>query len=287
MKKNIITFLVCFFILDGCVKRKKNVVTLDETKIVASATTVQKKEQQQEEKKTEQIQSPRFPAVIKAENTSAIGFQNSGIVTNINVKAGDFVKKEQLLAALDATEAVLALENAKIDLETKKILFQQEEKKYASYLSLFKSGSLSKAAFEDEENISKIARLNYAAAENNLKTKEQALKLTKITAPYDCVISKSYKSLGDFVTPGVPVFDVVQMNDLSVFAQIPFAFFEKIKIGMTLSVLNPLTNQKTKMVVNKIVPVIDAQTHTFDVYGQISRTNSVFIPGMYVEIILE
>lgn len=293
MKKNTIMLIAFYLAIASCVKGKTNNLSLDETKIAEPkkadevAELKHLEDPHQEAKEDKQLRAPRLPAVIKAENASSITFQVSGIITKINVKAGDVVKKGELLAVLDSTEAQLALEIAKSDAESKKIMLQQEEKKYASYSALFKSGSLSKITYEDEENTAKLAKLNYESAQNNVKVKEQILQFTKIVAPYDCVISKSYKSLGDFVTSGTTVFDIVQMNNLSVFAQVPFALFEKIKIGKTFFISNPINKQKTTMVVEKIVPVIDSQTRTFDVYGKISNPSSVFIPGMYVEIILD
>lgn len=310
MKKQILIIISTVLLsVSGCIKNKKDMIVLDETKIQENKQTPENIDLQKSAKESEQtnnqdevqeigatqqkgkslhsIESPRLPAVVKSENSSSISFQISGIITKINVKAGDVVKRDQLLAVLDSTDASLALENAKIDSESKKIIYQQEAKKYESYLSLFKNGSLSKVAFEDEESNAKLAKLNYESAENNVKTKEQSLKLTRITAPFDGVVSKSHRSLGDFVTPGTQVFDVVQMNDLVIFAQVPFEFFGKITAGMILKTFNPINREQTKMEVQKIVPIIDAQTRTFDIYGKITDTNPTFTPGMYVEIILE
>ena len=121
----------------------------------------------------------------------------------------------------------------------------------------------------------------------NLKAKKYSLKLTQLTAPFEGVISNSYKSLGDFVTPGTTVFDLVQTTDLSVFAQVPVAFFGKFKTGMIFSIINPLNGDKGNMTIQKVVPVIDTQSHTFDIYGKINELTHSFFPGMYVEIILK
>lgn len=291
--KNIfkICFIITLVLLQSCTKTKKEVAVLsDKPPVTAVAEKVTTQETAiPAPTKTPRIntESPRLPAIIKAENVSGLGFQVSGIIKKLNVKAGDEVKKNQILASLDSTLAGLDKENAKIDLASKEVTFHQVERKYTSYSSLFKTGVLSKITFEDEENNYKIAELNFESAKLNLKAKEYALQLTSLTAPFDGVISKSYKSLGDFTTPGSSVFDLVQTNDLSVFAQVPVAFFGRIRTGMIFSILNPLTEQTGNMTVQKVVPIIDTQSRTFDIYGKINEAAHNFFPGMYVEIILK
>jgi len=298
--KHIYKILVLTSILFiGCTKTKKEAASLpeklsDETSQTKDTTEGDvSKESSEVLKNTDGksasknlLESPRLPAVIRAENNTSLSFQSSGVITDINVKAGDFVKLDQVIALLDDTNEALSVESAKLELKSKHIVFNQVQKKYQSYLSLSKTGALSQIALEDEENNFKLAKIAYEASAISLKAKEFALKQTRLTVPFDGVVTKSYKSLGDFVTPGTSVFDIVQSDDFSVYAQVPVAYFGKMKVGMTFGLINPLNEQKGKMTIQKVIPVIDTESHSFDIYGKVDGLSKNFVPGMYVEIIL-
>ncbi len=302
-KMPILLIFVIFIFLKsiGCTKTKTKVATLPDTQFIETVSQkvdetkkliLQTAETQNtlvhaKEIKSQQLTLPRISAIIQPENNSVLSFQMSGLITEIKVKAGDFVKKNQVLASLDHTNETLAVQNSKFDLESKQLLSQQAKNKYSRYFSLFKKKTVSQSAYEEVENEFKLSKLNDNSAAINLKSKEYALQLTQLTAPFDGVITKSYKSLGDFTTIGAAVFDLVQSNDFSVYAQVPVAFLGLIKVGMIFSILNPMNAQKETMTVQKVVPVIDPQSHTFDVYGKINDIKNTFVPGMYVEIILK
>lgn len=278
-------FIGIILILTGCTKTKTDLAVLSANPPVSAVQEIDIDQLSGEsQSKTEFL---RIPAIIKSEYSSAVGFQTSGMIAKLNVQVGDFVKQNQELASLDFTAASLDLENAKLDLENKTIAFKQTQKRYTRSLALFKSGNLSKVALEDEENNFKISKINCESSEVNLKAKNHALQLTKLTAPFDGLITKSYKSLGDSTHAGAPVFDLMQIHNLSVFAQVPAAYFNKIKIGMMFSLFNPLNDETGSITIQKVIPVIDAQTHTFDIYGKINEITNNFVPGMYVEIIMK
>lgn len=274
-------------VLTGCSKKQATLAKLPEPIKTESNKPEKTNEPIIENIQTPQEDAPRLPAVIKAENKSSIGFQTSGVISKIYVQPGDVVKSNAVLAALDSTTPQFDLENAKLELETKKIVYEQAKKKYERFTNLSHTGALSKASLEDEENNYKIALLNLSSAETSLKAKEFALTLTKLNAPFDGVISKSFKSIGDFVSSGTPLFEIVQNNDLSVYAQVPVSYFNKFKVGMIFSFSNPITQQSGQMTIHKIVPVIDDQSHTFDIYGKINSSIQTFAPGMFVEINLK
>jgi len=230
---------------------------------------------------------PRIPAYIKAENQSAIGFSISGSITNIYFRAGDEIKQGQILASIEDNQAIIDVKTARIDVSVKKLAFEQQEKNTQRMEKQYKSGIVNLAALEKEKNILESKNLEYQSAQVTLAGKEFTLKLTKIMAPYTGVITKVEKSIGDYVSTGISVFQITQSKNNKLFAQIPITYFNQLKVGMKLEVRNPNTNNNGEAIIKRVVPVIDTTTKTFDIYADITSFTEKLAPGVFLEIKLK
>lgn len=281
--------------LCGCWKSKNN-ASLPEKPPAVEGAAPQKEDKKSEpasatpaatdENKIETQAAPHIPATVRAENKSAIGFQISGVITKVIAKAGQVVKKGTLLATLEDTQARLDLKSAEIDLKSKNFTYALEKKKYARAEEQFKIGLISQGALDNSKNLLESAELAFNSAQNKLESQRFALTQTQLTAPFNGVISQSYKSIGDSVSPGNAVFDLVENNKFIVYAQIPIPYYPKIKAGMTLTISDPLREHKGQIVIKRVVPVMDNASRTFDIYADIVSFNRDLIPGEYIEIIL-
>lgn len=279
------------FILLSCTKNKN--ATLPQKPPAVESPASQKESASPEPKalsSTENKKDPqadlRIPATIRAENKSSIGFQTSGVVKNIIAKAGQLVKKGATLATLENIQAQLDLKSAEIELKSKNFSYELEKKKYARAVEQFKIGLISQGALDNSKNMLESAELNYNSAQNKLETQQFALAQTQLTAPFNGVIAQSYKSIGDSVSPGAAVFDIVENNKFIVYAQIPILYYPKIKVGMTLSISDPLRAYQGQIVIKRVVPVMDNASRTFDIYADILNFNRELIAGEYIEITL-
>jgi multidrug efflux pump subunit AcrA (membrane-fusion protein) len=133
-------------------------------------------------------------------------FRTSGHVTRVVVKAGDLIKKGQLLAELDTTDLLNQLQQAKIDLEVAtadlaKNKAQAEfnlEKAKTDVSILQKQVELGKLNVQQAQGLDKErAQLNLAITQDNLTMAEAALKLAaqQDTSYLDQAVKRSELSL--------------------------------------------------------------------------------------------
>ncbi len=230
---------------------------------------------------------PRIPASIKAENQSSIGFLTSGTISNIYVKAGEEVKQGQLLASLAEKQASIDVRSAQIEVENKKLLLEQQEKKLTRITQQQKNGIINTTTLENEKINTKTAILNLKNAQVTLESKEFILKANKLYAPYSGVISKILKNVGDYLSEGTPALQITQMKNLSLYTQMPITYFNQIKLGMKFDVINPISGEKGTAIIKRIVPVIDQSTRTFDVYADVKNYSGTLVPGTFLEINLK
>ncbi|MDD3119176.1 MAG: efflux RND transporter periplasmic adaptor subunit [Victivallales bacterium] len=119
-----------------------------------------------------------YPAKVRSFQRVKLAFQVSGQIIDFPIKAGDRVKKGQVIAALDPRDfrntldaAVAAYKVAKAD--------------YERYRKLIDKNAVSVSEFENK-------RKAYEMAEATMKIDQKALSDTKLPAPFDGIVAGTY-----------------------------------------------------------------------------------------------
>jgi|GEM_PF-1513510 len=151
---------------------------------------------------------------LEMDKKAYLSFGMTGTVKEVLVDSGDTVKKDQVLARLDAPSLEAGVETAEIQVELARIQMSMAQQQYD------RAGETWKAPeglefLEDmveflvgmmgpDESAAKasldMARLNWEMARLNLEMVKENLKMAKIVAPHDGVISEITISEGQALT---------------------------------------------------------------------------------------
>ena len=258
-------------------------ITLEQTK---SGTTSQKSTSNETINTLVPEDLPRISATVKPLNKTNLGIQSNGQIIKILVRPGDFVQKNQVLVQVDNTQLKLELEKSQLDLHAKETQWHTEQKKYSNQLEQLKSGIISQKSIDNEKNNLENVKIEYESAQIQLHSKKKYFENSYLKAPYSGTISQTFKSLGDYVTEGTPVLEMIQNNHLFIYAQVPISFYSLFQKQKEFQYVNPLTQQKGQIQVEKIVPMIDSSSRTFDIYAKFKDDIQKQLPGDYIEILL-
>ncbi|MGE5621147.1 MAG: efflux RND transporter periplasmic adaptor subunit [archaeon] len=200
MKKRVVTFsflavglLLAYFLL----LRSPRTDTVKQEKIlgdVAVNVTVAKK--------GKISNSISLVGVIQANKDINIISETQGLVTGVNVKVGDNVGQEAVLAEVDDVIMQSNLASAEINYLKARRDFERSE-------VLFQENSISASQLD-------LARLQLKAAENQLTVAKKQLSNTKITAPVTGTINTRNVEVGTMVQPGMVIANIVDISTLKV-----------------------------------------------------------------------
>lgn len=129
--------------------------------------------------------------IVKSENEATLSFLTSGRVTYIGFKVGDSVKKGQLIASLDPTQAQEAYSKAEATYKSA----QSSLNKVLDdiHLSQYGSGGFSNIGSSNEtmtqKNLREEAEMTRDGAYQDLQSARKDLEWTTIIAPFDGIIS--------------------------------------------------------------------------------------------------
>ena len=173
---------------------------------------------------------------LVASQAGEVAARIDGPIASFEVEVGDRVAKGDIIAVLnddilesrrDLAEAALAL--TKAQLETNRAEAALAKQALDRMERLRKSAAFSQARYDDahqQVNIAlqrvREAQAMIARAEAELRFNQINLDYTRVSAPYDGVITRRLTETGAYVQVGDPVVFMISDQNLEVEAEVPF-----------------------------------------------------------------
>lgn len=134
------------------------------------------------------------------------------------------------------------------------------------------------------------AYLSAKMAETDSKIAHKALSDTKLLAPFNCVITKQFKSLGESSIGGEngsTVYEIYETSSPEIRFQAPESLLGEVKIGDAIDIEIPALKLSLPGKVIRYVPIISDQSRTFLIIAQLDKPDSRVVPGYFAEGVLK
>lgn len=177
------------------------------TGIVLGLSACSNAEQKQEESKTVKVvevkeydsESTRsYTFISQPYRVSELSFRVGGPVNVFDVQNGQFFRKGQLIAAIDDRDFVIREKRAEA-------VFVQAEADYKRISALYEKDNISAASYEK-------AKADFEKAEADYNDAKNALNDTRLYAPFDGYIQKTYIDKFSDVKPSMPVVTFIDLS---------------------------------------------------------------------------
>jgi len=126
--------------------------------------------------------------------------ETNGRVTQILVEEGSRVSKGQTLVKVDP-------EYASLDLQSAESSYQKLKTDMERYQSSYETGGVTKAQLDEITH-------NLRLAETQVRQARRRVQDAFITSPISGIVNKRHVEMGAFVSPGTPLFDIVDVSKL-------------------------------------------------------------------------
>ena len=131
-----------------------------------------------------------------------------------------------------------------------------------------------------------VARSSLAGARAEARRQSALLARHSLKAPFDGVISQKQTEVGEWVTPGTSVLELVSLEDLRADLSVPQEYFPRVSKNDRLEVrLGGDSGPAYPATISAIVPVNDPSARTFLVRAQLESPPAM-TPGMSVRATL-
>ena len=222
-----------------------------------------------------------FAGSVTAVRSSSLSTAIGGLVADLRVDAGDRVDPGDVLLKLDdelarfqlASDEAAERRTRQAVTDARRRLTEAQELREKQTIAETAVRDLESEVIEDEAELARAA----AVAGRSRAT----LDRHTLVAPFGGVISVRSTDLGEWVTPGSTVFELVSLEELYVDIQVSEAYLGAIETGMPLTLsVSGSTGQTVPAAVAATVPVTDPTARTFLVRARTDTASAALLPGM-------
>ncbi len=222
----------------------------------------------------------RLSGSLTAEKHSMLSPRVDGLISNVNVDSGSRVKQGDVLLQLDPTMSEYELTQAKASV-TRVIADRNEADrmvKEAEGLVTRKTLPQNELAIRKASLALKNAELLSAKASQALI--EETLRRHQLIAPFSGVISNKMSEMGEWVSRGDPVLELVNLDEIRLDINVPQEHYADINRGASVTVISDAyPKQRLKAKIQSVVPVSNSLVRAFLVRVTLDNKTLSLLPG--------
>lgn len=206
-----------------------------------------------------------YTGIVEAEEYSKLAFKVSGPLIEMNVDAGQKVKKGTVIAAVDPLDYNLQFEANKAAFLTSKSQMERNKK-------LLAMQAISRQDYE-------IAEANYIKARSAYETSQNTLEDTKLRAPFDGFVEVKYVENYQKVQPGESIIKLVNPDKLEVSFILPETNVRLTREKMKVAV--EFDTYKGKWFTARVKEFVDASPDGSGIPVRLAITDPLFNRDLY------
>ena len=192
-------------------------------------------------------------------------------IQQINVKIGDRVEKDQVVAVYETDNPTANYRQAKIALEN-------TEKLYNRMKAVFAEGGISQQDMDNIESQYKVAQENFNATE----------KLIRVKSPIKGIVVDVFVEPGEPVKSGDKICKIAQINKLRAKVYVDEIDMNEFHLGQTVQIKwNALPDEAFEGTIHKISISADPEKRGFMVEALINNENDKLRPGAFVNVAIQ
>ena len=175
-----------------------------------------------------------------------LSFQVSGIIKDVLVEEGDYVKKGDILAKLDDRDYLAKYNQALYQEQANKAQAKEDLDKYKRNIELCKDGTISKQECDTLLNKKDLSSAQYLNSKANKDFQKNQLDYTTLIAPQDGIISIRSQEKGARVNANQIVYVMNLTHPVWVRTYVSERDLGNIKYGKKATILTDTIDIKTK-----------------------------------------
>ncbi|MCC6385560.1 MAG: efflux RND transporter periplasmic adaptor subunit [Bacteroidia bacterium] len=207
---------------------------------------------------------------VSGDQDVIVSAQAMGSVTSVLVKTGDKIIRGQLMATIDDRIIRQSMESVQVQYNLAKTIYDRQKNLW------------------DQQIGSEIQFLNAKTQKESLEKQLAALQdqldLTRIKSPIDGTVDQVNVKAGQTVSPGIPVFRVVNLEELKVKAEVAESHINTVKQGNQVTLIFPDMNKEIQTRLDYSGKAINTLNRSFNVEVHLKKSDGVFYPNQVVVV---
>ena len=198
--------------------------------------------------------------LIYSQSSPSVAVEVSGRVIEIIADVGDEVKAGDILAIIAPEKYNLQYSQSKAEIARLTALLINQELDLKRAEKLFNDNLVSEEMMDRTRAEFSALKEQMNAADAQLRNAKRLIEETNVKAPIDSKVSSKNIDAGDYVQPGMVVYELVDTINLKVDLSFPEYMSPKLKRGLEVQITSPTNpNEIVKSIIKDIKPNINSR----------------------------
>jgi membrane fusion protein, multidrug efflux system len=202
---------------------------------------------------------------IRAVHETSIGSKLLARVVEVNLKAGQKVKKGDVLVRLDDTDLQAKLQQTKAAVASIEAVRNQAATDEKRYASLIESRAISRQEYEKTVLALRSATADLRRAQETVNEVQATLDWATVRSPIDGTVIDKKVDAGDMVTPGQMLLTLFDPTRMQLVASVRESLTRRLQVGQSIGVKVEGLNKQCSGTVSEIVPEAQSASRAFQV----------------------
>lgn len=224
-------------------------------------------------------------ATIKAKQTTIISARILARIEQIKNRAGDFVKKGDLLIQLEQNDLKSQVLQAKQNINAMQARVKEAKQNLDRSVELFKTKLISEFELDKNRTNYQTIYAELTAAKQVFSQAQTTLSYATLIAPIDGRIVDRFAEPGDTAQPGIKLLSLYNPLSLRVEAHVREQLALTLTHGQSIEIELPSVKKIIIGEIEEIVPAANTGSRSFLVKARITYHENL-LPGMYARMLI-
>lgn len=227
---------------------------------------------------------PAISGSLDAALNATVRAQIAGSIISTDADVGQTVRKGQTLGRIDASGLQDAYLSAKSAVSSAEATAAVAQRNLQRSQTLLQAGAIAQRDLETAQTQASSAQAALDDAKSRLATAQKNFDNTRITAPFDGIVSQKSVSPGDVVQPGGALFTVVDPSTMRLVAAVPSDQLSMLSVGTDVTfTVTGYGSQEFHGTVTRVSPSVDPTTRQVQIIVSIPNRGHTLITGLYAD----
>lgn len=226
---------------------------------------------------------------VSSSRIALLSTQVAGLIAELHVDAGDRVRRGDAILELDRELSEIALDSAEASAARAKESLADSQRRLQEAERLETQNNIAASEVRSLEAQVRIDAAALRAAQAEVRRREAELARHRLNAPFDGTVSRKLAEVGEWLSPGTEIVELVGTEQLRMDFQVPQRFYPDIDGTTRLAIQFDAHPGRTFSArVHRKVPLSSQDARTFLLRAVLENDAApLLIPGMSISASLQ
>ncbi|MGQ9427273.1 efflux RND transporter periplasmic adaptor subunit [Gilvimarinus sp. F26214L] len=245
--------------------------------------------QTHEVRAAELIREVPLTGTVSSPRHAVLSTEVEGLISAVHVDEGDPVATGDILVELDPELSRIALDAAEAAVAQRRETVADLRRQVEEARTLAANNNFPASELRGLESQLRVGEAEQRAAQAELRRAQAELERHWIRAPFNGTVSRKLADLGEWMSPGAELVELLATDQLRLDFQVPQRFYPQVDESTPLQVrFEAYPEQTYSARVDRKVPLSNSEARTFLLRALLgANPNPLLIPGMSADALLQ